>query len=287
MHDDNEKNELTQIIIVSKTGNLIETEIVTNTITSIKELTEILSKKCDNKKSAGYSCYHTWRYRNRNNRFGFGDSLRDTKYIYIDLWAKTYGRAGQENKYELPPPIDEIIFFGNIALVARVDKETACNLTLKKWKLVYEHLFGGFEDLAATAKDDENEIDELDLVPASQKTKTGYLKDGFVVDDHETSSGSDASNKIVRKKGKGKGKKNTNNNKVGNTDSESEFVTETETESITPLSNRDVDSNEDEQLVVNNIRSSNKKISKPKIVKNKQIIDDDDDELVEEQYDTA
>ena len=41
----------------------------TNTITGIQELTEILSKKCDNKKSTGFSCYHTWRVRNKNNRF--------------------------------------------------------------------------------------------------------------------------------------------------------------------------------------------------------------------------
>ena len=280
MHDDNIKMETTQIIIVSKSGKLTETSIVTNTITSVKELTEILSKKCDNKKSTGYSCYHTWRYRNKNNRFGLDDSLSATKYIYIDLWAKTDGRAGQENKYELPPPIDEILFFGNIALVARVDKETACNLTLKRWNIVYEKLFGGFEDLAATALADENEIDELDLVPASQKTKTGYLKDGFVVEDDSSSSGS----RVTRNNIKGVNKlKNIN---VIDTDSESEFVTETETESITPLSNCGVDSNEDEQLVVTNSRISNKKNSKPKIVKNKQIIDDDDDELVEDQYDT-
>jgi hypothetical protein len=288
MHDDNEK-ETTQIIIISKTGKLTETSIVTNTITSVKELTEILSKKCDNKKSTGYSCYHTWRYRNRKNRFGLGDSLSDTKNIYIDLWAKTDGRAGQENKYELPPPIDEIIFFGNIALVARIDKETACNLTLKRWNLVYEKLFGGFDDLAATALADENEIDELDLIPASQKTKTGYLKDGFVVDDDETStsSGSQVTNKNV--KNKVKRSKNINDKIIDtDSDSESEFVTETETESITPLSNCEVDSNEDE---VSNIRISNKKNSKPKIVKNKRIIadddDDDDDELVEDQYETT
>jgi len=79
MHDDNIKMETTQIIIVSKNGKLTENSIVTNTVTSVKELTEILSKKCDNKKSTGYSCYHTWRYRNKNNRFGLDDSLSATK----------------------------------------------------------------------------------------------------------------------------------------------------------------------------------------------------------------
>ena len=43
-------------------------------------------------------------------------------------------------------------------------------------------MFGGFEDLASTAFEDENEIDELANVPKEKKTKQGYLKDGFVVD---------------------------------------------------------------------------------------------------------
>jgi len=37
--------------------------------------------------------------------------------------------------------------------------------------------------LANTAIEDENEIDELKNVPKEKKTKSGYLKDGFVVDD--------------------------------------------------------------------------------------------------------
>jgi hypothetical protein len=47
---------------------------------------------------------------------------------------------------------------------------------------MYEKLFGGFEDLAATCAEDEEEEDELENIPASKKTKQGYLKDGFVVD---------------------------------------------------------------------------------------------------------
>ena len=47
-------------------------------------------------------------------------------------------------------------------------------------------MFGGFEDLAATAKEDEEEEDELANVPKEKKTKQGYLKDGFVVDSSDT-----------------------------------------------------------------------------------------------------
>ena len=47
---------------------------------------------------------------------------------------------------------------------------------------VYEHLFGGFEDIDDPDSEAEYSEDELDSVPAEKKTKNGYLKDGFVVD---------------------------------------------------------------------------------------------------------
>ena len=218
--------ENTDILVVSKTGKLKKEIIETNTIIGISELTEVLSKKCGNIKSSGFSCYHTYRFRNRRcNLLRQHDKNEIPKYIYVDVWGKTDGRAGEENRYELPPPIDEILFFGNIALVSRIDAEIACNLTKERWNIIYDKLFGGFEDLSATAKDDENEIDELDFIPASKKTKNGYLKDGFVVDDDKTSSSSLSSPGHKRKKNK----KQPNNS----SEEESEFVTETETETDT------------------------------------------------------
>ena len=50
------------------------------------------------------------------------------------------------------------------------------------WEKIYEKLFGGFENLAVTTIEDEEEEDELANVPKEKKTKHGYLKDGFVVD---------------------------------------------------------------------------------------------------------
>jgi len=55
----------------------------------------------------------------------------------------------------------------------------------EEWEQYYEHLFGGFEDLTQSAKEDENEEDELANVPDEMKTSEGYLKDGFVVDDDD------------------------------------------------------------------------------------------------------
>jgi len=78
------------------------------------------------------------------------------------------------------------LFFGNCALVATMMNENKTyeltSLPVVLWIKMYEKLFGGFEDLAATAAEDELEIDELANVPQKKKTKDGYLKDGFVVD---------------------------------------------------------------------------------------------------------
>jgi len=229
--------EKTQIIIISKSGSLSECIVETNKETTLDELTNILSTKCGNKKSDGFSCYHTYKYKNKkknnNKHTNVSPAVAYAPMIYIDVWCKTDGRAGQENKYELPPPIDEIIFFGNMALVARIDKQTACDLSIELWNKIYEKLFGGFEDLAATAQEDENEIDELAFVPASKKTANGYLKDGFVVDDSIGSSGSgstgNSDDDLVIQKKKAGGKKKSKTKKSDST-TESEFVTETETE---------------------------------------------------------
>lgn len=232
----NSKNTQTSIVVISKTGTLSDCLVEPESETTLEKLTLLLSKKCGNRNHDGFSCYHTWKYKNKKKfEFIIGNKEVVPKYIYVDVWGKTDGRVGYENKYEMPPPIDELIFYGNIALVARADKESAINMTIKLWKHIYEKLFGGFEDLAATAIEDENEIDELDNIPAHKKTNNGYLKDGFVVDD-------DSEDKTPRcKKAK--------NSKVGkkhkSESTESEFITETETETGTPPSESPLNSETD------------------------------------------
>ena len=281
----------TGIIVISKSGKAKEVNVETNTVVGIRELTELLSKKCGNTKSTGFSCYHTYRFRNKRSNILRQSNKEDIpKYIYVDVWGKTDGRAGDENKYELPPPIDDILFFGNIALVSRIDKEVTCNLTLDRWKIIYEKLFGGFEDLSSTAKDDENEIDELEMVPASKKTKNGYLKDDFVVDDDDSS---------------GRSSKHKNRKS-----SESEFETETETEST--LNSTEIESDTEPDVEDQNVNDSvlntkenivtiqvqekpklglrsaklkGKPKGKAKNVKTEEVAKESEDELVEDEYD--
>jgi len=101
------------------------------------------------------------------------------KTYNISLFAKTTGRSGQENKYELPPPVDEILYFGRCLLV----NEDGSDLTINTWNIIYEALFGGFDDIG----DEDSEEEEEDLTGV-ELTTTGYMKDSFITDDGEIDS---------------------------------------------------------------------------------------------------
>jgi len=166
------------VIIVEKIGSLKSL-----TVKDYKE--EELHKKCGFKKPDGFSKQTEW-----------GIKLDGKKYI-VALFAKTEGKANTENKYDFPPPVDTTLFFGNCVLVSTIKKDDGSfgltSLSVEQWDKMYEKLFGGFEDLAATYAEDEAEEDELDSIPASKKTKQGYLKDGFVVDSDSDEKGEYAS----------------------------------------------------------------------------------------------
>ena len=159
------------IIIVERLGSL--------KLLSIKDFKqEELYKKCGFKKAEDFNKQIEW-----NVKY-------DGKKYFIQVFAKADGRANSENKYDFPPPIDSKLFYGSCAIIAQVKKDDGSkvysNLSLPLWNKIYEKLFGGFEDLATTAKEDEEEEDELANVPKEKKTKQGYLKDGFVVDSSDT-----------------------------------------------------------------------------------------------------
>lgn len=163
------KNEVVNlgILIVEKGGSVKESVV--------KEYKENeLFKKCGFKKEDGFVKQTTW----------VSVKINGIKYT-VDLYGKTEGKANTENKYDFPPPVDNTLFFGSCALVCRNEESKMISLSLELWNKIYEKLFGGFENLADTCIDDEEEEDELAGVPLEKKTKQGYLKDGFVVDSEE------------------------------------------------------------------------------------------------------
>jgi hypothetical protein len=169
------------ILIVEKMGEI--------KLLSIKDFKEAeLYKKCGFKKAEDFNKQTEW-------------SVKcDGKKYFVQLFAKIEGRANSENKYDFPPPIDTKLFYGSCAIIGQIKNEDGVkvyeNLTVPLWYKIYEKLFGGFEDLAATAKEDDEEIDELANVPKDKKTKHGYLKDGFVVDSSDTSESATNSSEL-------------------------------------------------------------------------------------------
>jgi|LakMenEpi03Aug12_release.lakeMendotaPanAssembly.Ray.scaffolds.fasta_scaffold222663_3 hypothetical protein len=172
------------ILIVDKTATLKSL--------TVKEFSESdLYKKCGFKQPDKFEIRNTWNVKYPSGSTG--------KRYHVSLFAKNIGRANSENKYDFPPPVDNDLYFGSCALIAKTKNVDGTlshtNLSVELWEKIYEKLFGGFEDLAVTALEDENEIDELENVPKEFKTKQGYLKDGFVVDDNKTETNSFCSSK--------------------------------------------------------------------------------------------
>ena len=103
--------------------------------------------------------------------------LKLNKEYNIHLYAKNNGRAGSENKYEFPTPVESHLYFGKCLLVNKLENKLV-DLTPNEWEDIYNYLFGGFDEIDESESEDE-EDDDVEL------TKEGYEKDGFIVDENE------------------------------------------------------------------------------------------------------
>jgi hypothetical protein len=158
----------THIVLIEKNGKVKQS--------IAKEVSrDTLYKKCGYKKPDGFEKRTTWNVKVNKEK------------VTVELWAKDEGKAGMENKYELPPPIDETLFFGTYAVIRTDENGDIISLTADMWSKVYDTLFGGFDDVEED--DDEESEDEMENVSKSRKTKSGYLKDDFVADDDEDDDG--------------------------------------------------------------------------------------------------
>jgi len=161
------------VVIIDKSGNLKTVQLKDFSI-------ETISKKAGIKSLEGFKLQHTW---------GQEDGLDQN----ISLHAKTEGRAGQENKYDFPPPVDERLFFGSCVLIGRnPETNDPVDLAEDDWEEIYDFLFGGFDDVGSDDSDDESDVDtddELEALKATglpvATTKQGYVKDGFIAESDE------------------------------------------------------------------------------------------------------
>ena len=157
------KMENIKVVVIDRYGGISDSKL--------KEFNENeLYKKAGFKTNDEFKCRHTWK----------NIVIKETLYEQLSIYAKTKGNAGKENKYDLPPPVDTALYFGNM-LVIHYDKEKRPKpLTKSEWDSIYNSLMGGFESLG---DEDDDESDEE--VDPSELTKQGYKRDGFIVDDDE------------------------------------------------------------------------------------------------------
>ena len=156
---------MTSVLIVNKGGNVKQTKI--------KELKrDLLYKKAGFKTDDGFIKQTTWNV-----------NLTGTKY-QVELWAREYGKANTENKYDFPPPVDTKLYFGSCILL-NCNRQTGeiIDFNCDLWKKIYNKLFNGFYDI--NDNDSVSSEDELENIPEIYKSKDGYLKEGFIVDDDD------------------------------------------------------------------------------------------------------
>ena len=153
------------IIVIDKTGTVKETNIKEYNVND-------LYKKANFKSAEGFVLNHKWEI-----------ELKNTKHTTIAIYGKKNGKAGQENKYEFPPPIDNVLFFGGCVLISEnpSDVTKIKDLRITEWKSIYENLMGGFEDLGNKEENDEEEEEEED----EDKEPNEYICDDFLVEDDD------------------------------------------------------------------------------------------------------
>jgi hypothetical protein len=80
------------------------------------------------------------------------------------LYGFKEGRAGTENKHEIPPPHAEVLLFGDACIVASLVKNQnkPSSFTTDQYKKFYNTKFGGFEDIDGDEDEEEEEEDAED-----------------------------------------------------------------------------------------------------------------------------
>ena len=71
------------------------------------------------------------------------------KYI-LHLFGYSFGKAGTENKHELPPPFDQALYFGDILIIVSHKENTwttPVTFTTEQYETFYNKQYGGLKIL--------------------------------------------------------------------------------------------------------------------------------------------
>jgi hypothetical protein len=119
--------------------------------------------------------------------------LRKTKsaevistYNYKDqvltVWGWKEGKAGSENKHELPPMADGTdapLLFGDAVVV------TSTDFTEDQYSAFYEEAYGGFEEIGSEEEDDAEDIEEEEDEDEEENEEEEEEEDGDAEEEEE------------------------------------------------------------------------------------------------------
>jgi hypothetical protein len=122
------------VIILEKDGSVNEKKI---------KNTEKLYSVCNYRSAEQFEQLYVW--------------VNDT--TQYELYGKKNGKANNENKFDLPPPVDSDLFFGTLCVLKK-EYDNYVDFTVSEWNTFYTTLFGGFEDIETSdhETDTESEI---------------------------------------------------------------------------------------------------------------------------------
>jgi hypothetical protein len=125
-----------QVVLLSANGESRQSRV---TSTEVTEAT--VTKLCRKTKPAVAVC-----------TYEFGE-------LTLTIWGWKEGKAGTENKHELPPPLEEGLLFGDAVVSAvATEDDSAQSFTVAQWEEFYKDAFKGFHDTAeGSDSDDESE----------------------------------------------------------------------------------------------------------------------------------
>ena len=155
-----------QCVVIDKQNNKKQVKINVNS--------DQFYKKCKLRSAKDFDYRHSWKIK------------EEGEVMYLSIFAKNNGRANTENKCELPPPLDNQLYFGSMLVVkhkeeGKYDMDDLIELTVENWEKHYNKLYGGFEDLG-----EEDSYSSEESIDPELLTKEGYSKeDGFVVESDE------------------------------------------------------------------------------------------------------
>lgn len=101
--------------------------------------------------------------------------------IVVHLYAYKAGKAGTENKHELPPPHDTVLLFGEAVMFA-TQGSTFVKFSNVEYQKFYNETLGGFDDVGSEDSNTEDEEDEEEVAEEEEEEE--------VVEESESEDGS-------------------------------------------------------------------------------------------------